>query len=58
MASKRVYIDIDIVKSELEKLGVNNTEEAAMAINSKVKALISGYKEMHYYLKNSIIHLI
>ena len=45
MASKKVYIDLDAVESELTKLGVANPAEEAQTINSKVKALISGYKE-------------
>lgn len=45
MSSKKVFIDLDAVKSELAKLGVNNPTEKALAINAKVKALISGYKE-------------
>ena len=45
MSSKKVFIDLDAVKSELAKLGVNNPTEKALAINTKVKALISGYKE-------------
>ena len=45
MASKKVYIDLDAVESELAKLGVNNPAEEAQIINTKVRALISGYKE-------------
>ena len=45
MAPKKVYIDIDAVKSELEKLGVSNAEEEALVINSKIKAIIANYKE-------------
>ena len=45
MASKKVYIDLAAVKSELAQIGVSNPDEVAQDINSKVKALISGYKE-------------
>ena len=45
MAQKKVYIDLNVVKSELEKLGVSNAEEEALVINSKVKTLLSSYKE-------------
>ncbi len=45
MASKKVYIDIATVKSELEKFGVTNSDEEALAINSKVRAILSSYKE-------------
>lgn len=45
MASKKVYINLDAVEAELVKLGVNNPAEEAQSINTKVKALISGYKE-------------
>lgn len=45
MVSKKIYIDIDTVRSELSKLGVSNPDEEAQVINSKVKALIAGYKE-------------
>ncbi len=45
MASNKLYIEQKTVISELEKLGVRNAEEEAFAINAKVKALISGYRE-------------
>ena len=45
MASKKVYIDLVAVESELAKIGVSNPNEVAQVINSKVKDIISGYKE-------------
>jgi len=45
MASKKVYIDIEAVKSELERLGVSNSDGAALEINAKVKSLLASYKE-------------
>lgn len=45
MASRKVYIDIDLVESELAKLGVANPTEEAQTINTKVRALVSGYKK-------------
>lgn len=44
MKSQHMYINIDSVKSALEKIGVENADEEAMVINSKVKNIISNYK--------------
>ena len=40
MASKKVYIDLVAVESELAKIGVSNPNEVAQVINSKVKDII------------------
>lgn len=45
MASKKVFIDINAVVSELERLGVSNAEAEALLINSKIKNILSGYKD-------------
>ena len=45
MAKKKVFIDTEIVLEELKKLGVSDPDKVANAINSKVKSLISEYKE-------------
>lgn len=45
MASKKTFIDINAVTSELQRLGVTNAEEEALNINSKVKTILFGYKE-------------
>lgn len=45
MASKKVFIDINAVVSELERLGVPNAEVEALSINSKIKNILSGYKD-------------
>ena len=45
MASKKIFIDINAVTSELERLGVTNAKAEALVINTKVKTILSGYKE-------------
>lgn len=45
MATKKVYIDTETVLEELKKIGVSDPDKVANAINSKVKSLISEYKE-------------
>lgn len=45
MPTKRKYIDLDAVTSQLEKLGVSRADEEAMVINAKVASLISSYKK-------------
>lgn len=47
MPKKSVYIDLNAVISQLEKFGVTDAEKEALAINSKVKSLIAGYKKRH-----------
>lgn len=45
MATKKVYIDRERVLEELKKIGVSDPDKVADTINSKVKALISEYKD-------------
>lgn len=45
MSAKKVYIDLDAVTAQLEKLGVANANKEALAINSKVVSMISSYKK-------------
>lgn len=45
MPTKKVYIDIDAVKSELQKLGVSDLDKEVMVVNAKVKTLLSSYKQ-------------
>lgn len=47
MPKKSVFIDLESVVSELERLGVPDADKEALVINSKVKSLISGYKKRH-----------
>lgn len=45
MSVKKTYIDLVAVTAQLEKLGVANANEEALAINSKVVSMISSYKK-------------
>lgn len=45
MPTKKIYIDLDAVTSQLKKLGVSQAEKEALEINSKVSSLIASYKK-------------
>lgn len=45
MSKKKLYIDLEAVTAQLEKLGVSQAEHEALEINSKVVSLISAYKK-------------